>query len=384
MKTIEFPRHCFVGAEVFSRATILGVDAMSTLPSVTSASAFEVPFRSGAGRRIGAGSPLPDASAQSAFLQGTRTAVAIAVENRAAGVADRILRGQDAAPAQGADRDALFARLDAIDPELTLGVQALLNFLDEFNPRVAEALAENLDEVLHRLEQLGLSITGPDAGRFRSAPTPDRTRGVRIALEATVTRIQAQVDGGIDVSAEEVRITLRASLEEELGQSDPLVLDLDGNGRFDVTTPQDGHRFDLLGTGSPVLASTVTGGDGLLALDRNGNGLIDDGTELFGDQNGSVDGFAELARFDDNGDHRIDAGDRIFDDLLVFRDENRNGATDSGELQRLAGLRISALLLDAEETDEDANGNAVVKASSFEREDGSSGRVGDLLLNYLA
>ena len=60
----------------------------------------------------------------------------------------------------------------------------------------------------------------------------------------------------------------------------------------------------------------MTGGDAFLAIDRNGNGSIDDGTELFGDQNGAAHGFAELAKFDSNHDGVINAQDDDFDKLL--------------------------------------------------------------------
>ena len=61
-------------------------------------------------------------------------------------------------------------------------------------------------------------------------------------------------------------------------------------------------RLDLDADGRMDSISVPTGDDALLALDRNGNGRIDDGRELFGDQHGAANGFAELARFDDNGD----------------------------------------------------------------------------------
>lgn len=78
-------------------------------------------------------------------------------------------------------------------------------------------------------------------------------------------------------------------------------------------------RFDLDADGRMDSISVPTGDDALLALDRNGNGRIDDGRELFGDQHGAVNGFAELARFDDNGNGRIDAADAVFDQLRLLR-----------------------------------------------------------------
>lgn len=117
---------------------------------------------------------------------------------------------------------------------------------------------------------------------------------------------------------------------------DPLLLDLDGDGP--ETTGQVGARpFDLGGEGRSVPTSFATGGDAFLALDRNGNGRIDDGRELFGDQHGAVHGFEELAKFDANGDGRIDGRDPVFERLQLLHGD--------GSLTRLADHGITALPL---------------------------------------
>ena len=86
-------------------------------------------------------------------------------------------------------------------------------------------------------------------------------------------------------------------------QQDPLALDLDGNG-FHVSSAADGVNFDLLGNGTAVQTPTLTDGDAWLALDRNGNGQIDSGLELFGNFRGHADGFGDLAEYDSNQDRR--------------------------------------------------------------------------------
>lgn len=67
--------------------------------------------------------------------------------------------------------------------------------------------------------------------------------------------------------------------------------------------------FDMDGDGFAEAAGWVAPDDGLLALDENGNGTIDDATELFGTADGALDGFADLAALDSNGDHVIDVND---------------------------------------------------------------------------
>jgi serine-aspartate repeat-containing protein C/D/E len=122
----------------------------------------------------------------------------------------------------------------------------------------------------------------------------------------------------------------------------PILIDLDGNGIQTVGLAQAGGSFDLFGNGSPVVSGWAGRGDGFLAIDRNGNGRIDDITELFGGtQQGA--GFAQLGSFDSNGDGQVNAADAGFDQLLVWRDGNGNHATEAGELMSLAQAGIASL-----------------------------------------
>jgi Ca2+-binding RTX toxin-like protein len=133
----------------------------------------------------------------------------------------------------------------------------------------------------------------------------------------------------------------------------PLVFDLDG----------DGIEISQLGKYSPILfdhdANGVKTGtawlksdDALLVLDRNGNGTIDSGQELFGNNtllsNGTkaADGYAALSDLDSNGDGMIDAQDAQFDELRLWRDLNQDGISDTGELFRLDELGITQINLD--------------------------------------
>lgn len=170
--------------------------------------------------------------------------------------------------------------------------------------------------------------------------------------------------------------------QQGVQQSDPVMLDLDEDG-LELTHYSKGARFDILGSGQQVNVAFVSGGDAFLAIDRNGNGRIDSGRELFGDQNGAANGFEELRKLDSNGDALIDARDAGFDALLLFRD-NGNGRTEAGELISLADAGIKELRLDYADVNESiAGANRLAQSAWYRRIDGTKGRMGDAVVNYI-
>ncbi|MEZ4483528.1 MAG: calcium-binding protein [Syntrophotaleaceae bacterium] len=167
---------------------------------------------------------------------------------------------------------------------------------------------------------------------------------------------------------------------------DPLILDLDGDGI--ATTPLSaGTYFDLDRNGFAEKTSWAGADDGFLVMDRNGDGNINDGGELFGDQtilqNGATasHGFEALAEWDDNADGKIDATDAIWGSLKVWQETNGDGFSSAAELRTLDELGIAAINLDNTAVDiTDENGNTVIQSGTFEKTDGSTGQTGSFLL----
>ena len=255
------------------------------------------------------------------------------------------------------------------------------DFLDKFIALTAHLMKGNAEDLNEFLSFFGSANTRDSKAtlesmvnqlfsRFFGNGNPSKAASVNVSMSM-------QLEFSFQVSGE------FAATAEEAAQSDPLVLDLNGDGKLNLTTVADGARFDLAGTGRTVQAAFVTGGDAFLALDRNGNGQIDSGLELFGDQHGATNGFEELRQFDDNRDGIIDSQDAVFASLRAWRD-NGNGISEAGELLSMRDANIAAIRLDYRDVNKIASGgNRVTQVAAYQRVDGRYGLAGDVLLNYL-
>jgi len=168
--------------------------------------------------------------------------------------------------------------------------------------------------------------------------------------------------------------------------TDPLVLDLDGDG---IETIGIGGAntvlFDHNGDGTKAGTGWLKGDDGFLVLDRNGNGTIDNGGELFGvdtvKSNGqkATSGLDALSDLDSNNDGVFDENDEAFHLVKVWQDKNQDGISQADELKSLSELGIVSIdLSGTTQTQNLGNGNSLSATSTFTRADGSTGTTGDL------
>ncbi|HEV2707364.1 MAG TPA: hypothetical protein VGV59_15710 [Pyrinomonadaceae bacterium] len=137
----------------------------------------------------------------------------------------------------------------------------------------------------------------------------------------------------------------------------PVIIDVKGDG-FELTDAAGGVKFDIDANGFMERVAWTKAGsdDGFLFLDRNGNGVVDNGVELFGNVTpqgfaATPNGFVALALLDQPGvwtgnrDGLIDSRDEVFPDLRIWQDRNHNGVSEPTELHTLQELEIESISL---------------------------------------
>jgi hypothetical protein len=231
-----------------------------------------------------------------------------------------------------------------------------------------------------------VSVTDPDPDRALSfkGSVPYKAVGDKISLQT----------GAPGLSAWHPVFSFAAPAKAFKDFQSPLVIDMNGDDLLDLTGVDGSHvvRFDLSLEGKAYPTGWVGAADGLLAVDLNGNGIIDDGRELFGEMTGgsvmgaktAKNGFIALARYDSNLDGTIDPRDRDFARLRVWIDRNQDGQTNPGELTSLTDAKIKSIDLTYKSTADDRgqypriSGNEIRLTGSFTMIDGSKRKIEDV------
>ncbi len=184
-----------------------------------------------------------------------------------------------------------------------------------------------------------------------------------------------QINFGMHLSMERTFISEETSAEKiTMHQlTDPLVIQFeDGPPSFSDKV----FSFDLTGDGKKETLHSLGKGSGFLAFDANGDGKINDGTELFGTKSGN--GFADLAKYDEDGNGWIDENDSIFSKLSVWRPETKD---QKGYSKGLLDSNVGAIFLGQTQSqhtisDEKGGIKGVVRSTGiFVKETGETGHV---------
>ena len=126
----------------------------------------------------------------------------------------------------------------------------------------------------------------------------------------------------------------------------------DGDG-FEILDVEDGVYFDEDNVDLTEKTQWVDADDALLAMDLNGDGVINDGSELFGSSTVLADGslaktgFEALAQYDSNGDMVIDEQDEKFSEMLLWQDGNTDGISQANELYTLEKVGVESISLNS-------------------------------------
>lgn len=196
---------------------------------------------------------------------------------------------------------------------------------NELSIELSKAILQNLSSNTTIQDKIELSHTSVESQGLNftaSAKVMADGKEINISMDVTLSRSFVQTTT-LDVD------TINQMLK------DPLVISLDGNM---PSLSNNKFSFDIDSDGKKDQISLLKNGNGFLALDKNNNGIIDNGNELFGTKSG--DGFADLSKYDDDKNGWIDANDKIFDKLRIWH------KTDTkDELLALGEVGIGAIFL---------------------------------------
>jgi hypothetical protein len=225
------------------------------------------------------------------------------------------------------------------DPTLSL-LQLIVEMMVGHNIKLASVADLQPGTAVSYTPPNNVSASSPSAGfgiEYQSQTTQTQTEQSDFQAQGVVQTsdgktIAVQLDLAMrNQSSTQTDVSATAG---DAVRKDPLVINF-GSGAAQL---QDQHvSFDIAGDGNAVSVPLLAAGSGYIALDKNGNGKIDSGNELFGAKSGN--GFADLAKYDSDGNGWIDQSDPIFNQLQVWTPDAQGG----GKLSSLQQLGVGAL-----------------------------------------
>lgn len=160
----------------------------------------------------------------------------------------------------------------------------------------------------------------------------------------------------------------------------PMAIDLDGDGIDTIDINKSQIYFDVDEDGFREQTGWISKKEAILAIDKNGNGIIDNQSEMFGSKDKT--GFEELKELDTNGDGIINSNDTDFNKIRLWQDLNENGVTDEGELKTLSEAGIISINTNSTKVEELNNNNFITEKATINYADGSSKNLYDVATQY--
>ncbi|WP_375429399.1 hypothetical protein [uncultured Sphingomonas sp.] len=226
---------------------------------------------------------------------------------------------------------------------------------------------------------------GSDAALFAGAKT---TYSIVTSGGTTMIRDDASGIDGDDGTDTLIGIETVRFNDGSQGIAAPIILDLDGNGVRATDQGRSKTKFDWDSDGKKNATGWVGKGDGLLVLDRNGDGKMSGANELsfVNDKPGAKSDLDGLTAFDSNADGLFSSLDEEWSSFRVWVDKDTDGKVDKKELRLMADVGISSINLAGQAVDRTWNwGETVtVNTGTFTRTDGSTGGFSDVALSYAA
>ena len=253
----------------------------------------------------------------------------------------------------------------------------------------------NQDGISDAGELLGLDDRGIQSINLSATPTGQSAAGATdnvivntgdyLKDDGTIGEL-ADVFLGFEASAQPI-VTMTPLPPVQVSTAPPIVLDLDGDGAELVSLTGSAVQFDMDGDGDKEKTGWAAADDGFLALDRNGNGRIDDIGEIsfVQDLAGATTDLEGLQAFDSNANGLFDRGDARWGAFSVWQDADQDGVSDAGELLSLDDRGIQSINLSSTATGQGAAGaadNVVVKTGEYLKDDGSIAALADVFLAY--
>ncbi len=280
--------------------------------------------------------------------------------------------------------------------DLTNSHQALQNACDAYAANPSDANRQAVDSAARDYKQdimdaaVPIPFVGAPSGLLEQQQQQiDRWRELDRIIDDAFNRTTPKYDQWVQQNCNDrVRPPkwhdqFRAAEKIPPGTGSPIILDLDGDG-IETMAVGTGAYFDHNADGFAESTGWVGPDDGLLVLDRDGNGRIDSGRELFGNEtilaNGqqAANGFEALMELDTNADGLINDQDAVWANLKVWRDLDGDGYSASNELLSLSDAGVASISIGyANSNLVDPAGNEHRQVGSFSRTDGTIGAATD-------